>query len=85
MAEAGYPGMEAAQIWWSIFGPPNMPKDIVMKMNGAIREALKDPGIQALVAKTGATPAPSTPEEFVDVLQKEKAHLTRFIDRTGIE
>jgi len=79
MAEAGVPGMEKAQIWWSIFGPPRLPADIRDKMNASINQALKDPGFIALMARSGATPAPVTPAEFTEVVKQEIADLMEFL------
>ncbi len=85
MAEAGVPGMEQAQIFWSLFGPPGLPDDITMKVNAAMNDAMNDPGFQALMAKSGATPAPGTPEDFVAALQKEQAFLAEFVKMVNIE
>jgi tripartite-type tricarboxylate transporter receptor subunit TctC len=85
MAEAGVPGMEQAQIFWSVFGPPGLPEDIVMKMNAAMNEAMMDPDFQALMAKSGATPAPGTPQDFVSALEKEKAFLSEFVKMVDID
>jgi tripartite-type tricarboxylate transporter receptor subunit TctC len=71
MAQEGVPGMEKAQIWWSIFGPRNLPAEIRDKMNAAINEALKDPDFVALLAKSGATPAPGTADQFAQVVRVE--------------
>jgi tripartite-type tricarboxylate transporter receptor subunit TctC len=73
LAEAGVPGMEAAQTWWAIFGPPGLPADIKRKMNAAINAALKDPEFATMIAKAGATPSPLTPEETVEVVRQEVA------------
>ena len=58
LAEAGVPNMEKAQTWWAIFGPPGLPADIKRKMNAAIVAAQKDPDFAAMLARSGATPAP---------------------------
>lgn len=79
MAEAGVEGMENAQIFWSVFGPAGLPEDIVNKMNAAMNEAMEDPGFKALLAKSGATPAPGTPEDFVEAIKAERAHIEEFL------
>jgi tripartite-type tricarboxylate transporter receptor subunit TctC len=85
MAEAGVPGMEKAQIWWAIFGPLGLPKDIVTKMNAAINQALKDPGFVALIAKSGATPAPVTPEAAAKAVMQEIATVEAFAKSLDIK
>lgn len=78
MAEAGVPGMEKAQNWWAIFGPPGLPADIRTKMNAAINAALKDPEFTALIAKSGGTPAPGSPEDAAEALRQEVAEATKL-------
>jgi tripartite-type tricarboxylate transporter receptor subunit TctC len=78
MAELGIKGMEKAQIWWGIFGPPNMPPDLVKTLNGAIDDALKDPAFIALLAKSGATPLSSKPEQFVTLIKGEATQVDDF-------
>lgn len=85
MAEAGVPGMEGAQIFWGLFGPPGLPEDITTRMNEALNVALEDPAFIELTAKSGATPAPGTPEDFVAELQKEAVTLAEFIETVDLE
>jgi tripartite-type tricarboxylate transporter receptor subunit TctC len=85
MAEAGVKGMENAQIWWGLFAPPGLPADIQKKMNAAVNEALKDPAFAALMAKSGATPSPVTPEQFGQVVKKEVEDLLEIIKIANIK
>jgi tripartite-type tricarboxylate transporter receptor subunit TctC len=84
MAEAGVKGMETAQIWWGVFGPKGLPDDLKMKMNAAINDALKDPAFAALVAKSGATPAPVTPDEFAQAIKDEQVKVADFVKNTDL-
>lgn len=85
MAEEGVPGMEGAQIFWALFAPANLPQDIQTRMNEAVNKALEDAEFQALMAKSGATPAPGTPQDLVATLETEKQLLTEFIERVNLE
>jgi tripartite-type tricarboxylate transporter receptor subunit TctC len=85
MAEAGVPGMEGAQIFWSVFGPPGLPADIVNKMNTAMNEAVKDADFKALMAKSGATPAPGSPGDFVEELKREAGRLAKFVETVDLK
>jgi len=84
LKEAGVPDMEKAQTWWSFFAPPKTPQDIVMKMNSAINDALKDPDFAALLARSGATPAPGDPSQLAATLKDEIAGLTAFAKSAGM-
>jgi len=70
-AEAGVPGMEAAQTWWAIFGPPGLPADIKAKLNAAINAAQKDPDFAAMLAKAGATPSPASIDDTIATVREE--------------
>jgi tripartite-type tricarboxylate transporter receptor subunit TctC len=78
MAEAGVKGMEKAQSFWGIYAPPAMPPEILKGMNEAINDAIKDPGFVALLEKSGASPAPSTPASFAEELRQEIVLITEF-------
>ena len=78
LAEAGVPNMEKAQTWWGIFGPPGLPADIKRKMNAAIVAAQKDPDFAAMLAKSGATPAPASIDETVATVRDEVALVEKL-------
>ena len=78
LAEAGVPNMEQAQTWWAVFGPPGLPAEIRRKMNAAIVAAQKDPEFAALMARSGATPAPLSIDETVAVVREEIALVERL-------
>jgi tripartite-type tricarboxylate transporter receptor subunit TctC len=78
LAEAGVPNMQQAQTWWAIFGPPGLPADIKRKMNAAIIAAQKDPEFAALIARSGATPAPLSIDETIAVVREEVALVEKL-------
>ena len=45
--ETGVPGLYMSG-WFGFFGPKGMPKDVVAKLNGAMKQALADPAVQAV-------------------------------------
>jgi tripartite-type tricarboxylate transporter receptor subunit TctC len=79
MADAGVPGMEKAQIWWGVFGPPGMPPALVDKVNAAINEAAAAPSFAALLAKSGATPLAVTPAGFRKIIEDETKLVDDFV------
>lgn len=80
LAEAGVPGMEGAQIFWGLYGPAGLPVELRDKMNAAVNVAIQDPSFVALTAKSGATPTPGTPEDFVALLNAETEAVLRFAE-----
>ena len=85
MAEAGVLGMEGAQIFWGFFGPPGLPDDIKTRLNEELNKAVQDQSFQELAAKTGATPAPGTPEDFIATIEAESAALAEFLKTVDLQ
>lgn len=50
--------------WQGWFGPANLPKDIVTKLNAEIRKVVERPDIKARLADRGMEAFSGTPEEF---------------------
>jgi tripartite-type tricarboxylate transporter receptor subunit TctC len=62
--EAGLPGLHTS-VWHAMWLPKNTPKDVIMKLNAAIVEALADPGVRERFADLGQEIPPrdqQTPE-----------------------
>jgi tripartite-type tricarboxylate transporter receptor subunit TctC len=62
--EAGLPGFHVS-LWSGLWVPKGTPKDIVGKLNEAVRAALDDPAVQKRYAELGLeppAPAQRTPE-----------------------
>ena len=47
-----------------LFGPPNLPADIVTKANAALNTALKDPTVVKGIVDRGDEPGGGTPEQL---------------------
>lgn len=85
MASAGIAGMETSQVWWGVFGPKGLPKDITDQMNAAINKALDDPAFISVLSKAGAVPTKMSPEQFVDAIKQEALVVEEFVKFTGIK
>jgi len=70
VAESGYPNF-SAQGWFGLFGPANLPPQIVEALNKATTEALRDPEVIARFEKLGVQADPQTPAAFKKFLQVE--------------
>jgi len=84
VAESGYPGYEALN-WYAYFGPANMPKDLVQRLNQAIVKALKSPEAIKLLDKQGVEPQPGTPEELAKYLAREYDTWGKVVKEAGIK
>ena len=84
LAEAGIPGYELEQ-WWGVVVPAGTPRDIVDKLNDALRTILATPDVTSFMAHEGAEATPSTPEAFGEHLSAELARWNALVERIGLK
>ena len=73
-----YPGFEVRG-FVALAAPRSTPKEIIAKLNRAMRDAQADPVFKAPLEKTGATLTQSTPEEYRAFLLKETERWRQWI------
>lgn len=72
--------------WNGIFGPANLPKPIVDKINAEMQVVLADKELQAKLASMGFEIWPTkTPEEFSKYVSDQLSHWTTLIRAAGIQ
>ncbi len=59
--------------YYGILGPKGLPKDIVDKINAAVRTALQDPAVKKRIEDTGSIVVGNTPEQFAEQIKAEFA------------
>jgi len=84
LAEAGIAGYELEQ-WWGVVVPAGTPRDIVDKLNAALRGILATPEVVSFMAHEGAEPTPSTPEAFGNHVSAELARWSTLVERIGLK
>lgn len=84
MDEAGVKGFDVTS-WQGYFGPANMPKEIVTKLNAEIRKVVERPDIKKELANRGMEAFSSTPEEFDAFVKDQLVVWKRLITDAGIE
>jgi len=82
-AEAGWPQL-TAYLWFGLFAREGTPPAAVARISEAVREAATRPDIRERMARDGAEPTGSTPEEFVALVRHEYALWGGVIRRAGI-
>ena len=82
--ESGFPNFQVTN-WHGLIGPKGLPADIVKKLNAAINDALKAPGMDAQMASDGLTAAGGTPEEFGALLKSEIERWGALVKVKGIK
>ncbi|CAG9175112.1 hypothetical protein LMG23992_02868 [Cupriavidus laharis] len=86
IAEAGKGlGLEGFDIstWFGVFAPANTPREIVDRLNHDIVAILKTEDMKARLARIGAQPAPTTPEQFGALVQRELKKYAQIVRVSG--
>jgi tripartite-type tricarboxylate transporter receptor subunit TctC len=84
IAEAGFTDF-TIEPWAGLFGPPNMPRDIVTLLNTAFREAMSDPAVKQRMVEQDFTLRPSTPEELGALVKRQLEIHRKMVAAAGIE
>jgi tripartite-type tricarboxylate transporter receptor subunit TctC len=82
MAEAGLPDFVAEQRY-GMLAPAGTPHAIVMKLNGALREALNAPEVKKQIDNEGAVPQPGPPEAYAADIDREETKWSKVIRASG--
>jgi tripartite-type tricarboxylate transporter receptor subunit TctC len=70
MIESGYEGFEAGS-WFGFLAPRGTPRSIIVKLNQAVNEIIKDPAIDKKMVFEGADPVGGSPEQFKNFIASE--------------
>jgi tripartite-type tricarboxylate transporter receptor subunit TctC len=71
--------------FFAVFGPADMPKDIVLKLNKAINDAAKSKDVIERFSAMGFETQPGTPEMLAQKIKLETAKWAKAIKEAGIE
>jgi tripartite-type tricarboxylate transporter receptor subunit TctC len=77
-----YPPVEA---WGIFFAPAKTPLEIVDKLNGAIRHALREPAVANVVQKSGYLPDDRSPAQTADFFREQVEAAGKAVQAAGIE
>lgn len=84
MEEAGVPDFDITS-WQAYFGPANLPKDIVVRLNTELRKIIENPEVKAKLASLGMDAFSGTPEQLDQFVKDQLVLWTRLIKDAGIE
>ena len=65
--------------WFGVYGPKNLPADLVAKVNQGINAALADSDVKERFARLGAEPAGGTPQAFAAMVKTDTAKWKKII------
>jgi tripartite-type tricarboxylate transporter receptor subunit TctC len=83
IAELGFPAYEISS-WQGVFAPAGTPKDVVGKINGELVKMLNTPAVRERIAREGADPVGSTPEEFAARVKSEIEKWSKVAKAAGL-
>jgi tripartite-type tricarboxylate transporter receptor subunit TctC len=84
IAETAVKGFEVYE-WNGIFAPAGTPRDIVQRLNTALREVLESTQVKARIYALGSRVAASSPEDFRKFLVQEDARWAATVQAAGIK
>ena len=83
IAEAGYPAVSVTG-WTGLVAPAATSPAIVRRMHDEIVKVLAMPDVRETLAKAGAEPVGSTPEQFGEFIRSETQKWAAAVKRAGI-
>ena len=83
-AEAGVKGAETA-LWFGLWGPPGMPRDLVAKISADVRKAVADPGVREKLLNLGNDTLDMSPPEFSAFIREEIDVNKRILSAAGVK
>ena len=76
MAEAGFPSVDV-HLWSGVFAPSATPPAIVAKLEKALDETIRDPGVAAKLKALAVDPGGASPEQFKRIIASD---IVKFTD-----
>jgi tripartite-type tricarboxylate transporter receptor subunit TctC len=84
VAEQGFPGVDIEDSY-AIYGPANMPAEVVKKIHDAFREAMLSPELQPRLQQQGVVANLLGPEELRAFIESEVVKLREIALRANIK
>ncbi|MDZ4074535.1 MAG: tripartite tricarboxylate transporter substrate binding protein BugE [Hylemonella sp.] len=71
--------------YYGILGPKGLPKDVVDKVNAAVRQVLQDPAVRKRIEDTGSLVVGNTPAQFAEQMKAEYMVYKKVVDTAGLK
>lgn len=84
IVEAGFPEVDIAG-WAGLFGPANMPREIVTLLNKSYSDAMSEPAVKQRMAEMDVVLTPSTPEKLATFTERQLEAHRKIVGKAGIE
>jgi tripartite-type tricarboxylate transporter receptor subunit TctC len=84
VVELGMPDMVSA-VFFGVVAPAGVPRPIVDRLNGLVRQIIADPEVKKKFADLGYFTTGSTPEAYLEKLKFETERWTKVVKDNGIK
>jgi tripartite-type tricarboxylate transporter receptor subunit TctC len=83
--EKGIRGFDVTN-WYSVMGPKGLPREIVAKVDEAMKKAMADPEVRSKLEPQGVLfGGPQTPEAFRDFVRAENSKYTKMVKELNVK
>jgi tripartite-type tricarboxylate transporter receptor subunit TctC len=82
ISEAGVPGF-ATSVWFALWGPTNMPQELVAKIHADVGSALDLPASRDYFKTNSLERVDLSPTQFGELIQSDLKHWSALIDAVG--
>jgi tripartite-type tricarboxylate transporter receptor subunit TctC len=83
VSESGYPDVNY-DTWFSLVGPAGLPADVRHKLESALEQVLRTPGVRKQLLDAGLTPDPGTGASVVERIDSELPRLRAIAVRANM-
>jgi len=70
--------------YYGIYGPKNLPPEVVTKVHAAVMKVLQDPAVRKRIEDTGSLIVGNTPQQFADQIKAEYAVYKKVVDQSKL-
>ncbi len=84
VVELGMPDMVSA-VFFGVVGPAGIPRPVLDRLNGLVRQIIKEPEVEKKFADLGYVTTGSTPEAYLEKLKFETERWTKVVKDNGIK
>ncbi len=71
--------------YYGILGPKGLPREVVDKVNAAVKKALEDPAVKKRIEDTGSIIIANTPEQFAEQIKAEFEVYKKVVDTAKLK
>ena len=84
VAESGVPGFQTS-VWFALWGPANMPADLVKKIHADVSKALDLPQTREFFTKNAFERVDLSPAQFGALIESDLKHWSGLIKSVGVQ